>query len=447
MSEEIRAEWLASYHEGDSRLRDKRHGVLRLNSVKERIEFAVQTAESSPLIIVNYPLKHLQNVVIIEKRQKMKKQQYLQLEMGEPPNQMLPLFSFSLADLNAVKDEILAFQKEVQTQQADVAEKSEEDVIETFAQLLMTPIEQFQQLFEGLTSRLRSLTRGPTKTLLTSLEPKFPYETSEIELNGRNFKFYKTSYSHPTILLLLSPIGGRIEDYYPLISSLLGNYQLYILGLRGFVEPIEQDSEFTLKDYVQDLKAFLDYLGSDKEIVIGAHSLFSAIILEEFLNPKYSNLTKFILVSGAHRAPDNFRKGVKFLPPTRIWGSFKGQVRKLAPKILYSKDTDSMIIDPFIRHAFSIPDGIYCEIFKDFIPKDYTKKLQSLTKPLLVLWGDEDQLVPENIKDEMIECIPSHLLTYKEIPGSHMVIFEQPNLVAREINRFITKKWSQIKVE
>ncbi|UCE13224.1 MAG: alpha/beta hydrolase [Candidatus Heimdallarchaeota archaeon] len=447
MSEEIRAEWLASYHEGDSRLRDKRHGVLRLNRVKERIEFAVQTAEKSPLIIVNYPLKHLQNVIIIEKRQKMKKQQYLQLEMGEPPNQMLPLFSFSLADINSVKDEILTFQKEVQKLQAEIAEKSEEDVIETFAQLLMTPIEQFQQLFGGLTSRLRSLTSGPTKTLLSPLEPKFPYETSEIELNGRKFKFFHTSYSHPTILLLLSPIGGRIEDFYPLISSLLGNYQLYILGLRGFVEPFDQDNEFTLKDYVQDLKIFLNYLGSDKEIIIGAHSLFSAIILEEFLNPKYSNIAKLILVSGAHRAPNNFRKGIKFLPPVQIWGSFKGQVRKFAPKILYSRDTDSTIIDPFIQHAFSIPDLIYYEIFKDFIPKDYTKKLQSLTKPLLVLWGDQDQLVPEDLKQEMIECIPSHLLTHRDLPGSHMLIFEEPNLVASEINRFITKKWSQIKVE
>ena len=450
MSEEIRAEWLATYHKGDSRIRDKRHGLLRLNSVKQRIEFAVQTAESSPIIIVNYPLKHLRKVIIIDRRQKMKKRNYIQLVFGEAPNEMTPLFSFSLADLESVKNEILTFQEEIRASQAEDVEHSEADVIQTFAQLLMTPVEQFQQFLGDITSRLRSLTIKPkevTKTVLAPLEPTFPYQIREIELNGRKVSFYSTSYSHSTVLLLLSPIGGRIEDYYPLISSLLGKYQLFILGLRGFVEPIEQDIEFKLKDYVQDIKDFIDYLDPEKEIVLGAHSLFSAIILEEFLNPKYSNIKKFILVSGAHRAPDNFRKGVKLLPPTRIWGSFRGQVRKLAPKILYSKDAKREIIDPFIQHAFDIPDKVYYEIFKDFLPNDYTKKLQSLTKPLLVVWGDQDQLIPKDIKEEMIECVPSPLLTHREIPGSHMVILEESNMVAREIHRFMTKKWSQIEIE
>ena len=85
--------------------------------------------------------------------------------------------------------------------------------------------------------------------------------------------------------------------------------------------------------------------------------------------------------------------------------------------------------------------------FKDFIPRDYTKKLQSTTKPILVVWGKNDKLIPKDLKEELIECIPSDLLTYKEIPGSHMVLFVEPNLVAREINKFITKKWSQIEIE
>ncbi len=450
MSEEIRAEWLATYHEGDSRLRDKRHGILRLNNTKQRIEFAVQTAEDSPLIIVNYPLMHLRDVIIIDKRQKMKKQNYLQLKLGEPPNEMNPLFSFSLSDLESVRNEVMAFKEELRESKSEEVEESEADVIEALAKLLMTPIEQFQQLFGDLTSRLRSLTIGPkeiAKTYLSQLEPSFPYEKQEIELRGRRVQFFSTSYSHSKVLLMLSPIGGRIDDYYPLISSLLGKYQIFILGLRGFVEPIAQDEEFKLNDYVQDLKDFINFLGTEKQIVLCAHSLFSAIILEEFLNPSYSNIEKFILISGAHRAPINFRKGIKLLPPTQVWGSFRGQVRKLAPKILYSRNTEKEIIYPFIQQAFSIPDKVYYNILKDFLLNDYTKKLQSLTKPLLVIWGDEDRLVPEDLKEEMIECIPHNLLTHREIPGGHMVILEEPNMVAREINRFMTKKWSQIEIE
>ncbi|MFX0124530.1 MAG: alpha/beta fold hydrolase [Candidatus Hodarchaeota archaeon] len=450
MSEEIRAEWLATYHEGDSRIREKRHGLLRLNSTKQRIEFAVQTAESSPIIIVNYPLNHLQTVKLIDKRQKVKKQNYLQLELGEPPNLMTPLFSFSITDLESVKNEILAFQEEYRALQTEEDDETEVDVVKAFAKLLMTPVEQFQQFLGDVTSRLRFLTIKPkevTKTVLSPLEPQFPYQTQTIDLSGRKVSFYSTSYAHETIFILLSPIGGEIKNYYPLISSLLGKYQLYILGTRGFTEPIDQDVEFKLKNYVQDLKDFIDNLDTDKEIVLGAHSLFSAIILEEFLKPQYTNIRQFIIVSGAHRAPSNFRNGVKLLPPTQIWGSFKGQVRKLAPKLLFARGAKKEIIDPFIQNAFTIPDKIYYEIFKDFIPRDYTKKLQSSAKPILVVWGKDDKLIPKDLKEELIECIPSDLLTFKEIPGSHMVIFEEPNLVAREMNKFIAKKWSQIEIE
>jgi pimeloyl-ACP methyl ester carboxylesterase len=450
LSEKIRAEWLATYHEGDSRIREKRHGLLRLNSTKQRIEFAVQTAESSPVIIVNYPLNHLKTVKLIEKRQKMKKQNYLQLELGDAPNLMTPLFSFSISDLEAVKKEILSFQEDYDALMAEEIEDTEADVVKTFAKLLMTPVEQFQQFLGEFTSRLRFLTIRPkevTKTVLSPLEPQFSYQTQTIDLNNRKVSFYSTTYSHDTILLLLSPIGGYIENFYPMISSLLGKYQLYILGVRGFTEPIDQDVEFSLKNYVQDLQDFIEYLDTEQKIILGAHSLFSAIILEEFLKPKYSNISQIILISGAHRAPKNFRNGVKLLPPTQIWGSFRGQVKKLAPKVLYSKNTKNELIDPFIQNAFSVPDTVYYEIFKDFIPRDYTKKLQSSTKPMLVLWGKDDKLVPKDLKEELIECVPSDLLTFKEIPGSHMVLFEEPNLIAREINRFINKKWSQIQIE
>ncbi|MFX1517788.1 MAG: hypothetical protein ACFFC6_15910, partial [Promethearchaeota archaeon] len=361
MSEQIKAEWLATYHEGDSRIREKRHGLLRLNSTKQRIEFAVQTAESSPLIIVNYPLSHLQTVKLVEKRQKVKKQNYLQLELGEAPNLMTPLFSFSISDLEAVKKEILAFQEEYQALKPDEIEDSEADVVKTFAKLLMTPVEQFQQFLGDISSRIRLLTVKPkevTKSVLSPLEPQFSYEIQTIDLNERKVSFYCTSYSHDTILLLLSPIGGEIKNYFPMISSLLGKYQLYIIGTRGFTEPIDQDVTFKLKDYVQDLKDFINFLGTEKKIILGAHSLFSAIVLEEFLKPKYTNIKQLIIISGAHRAPDNFRKGIKLLPPTPIWGSFRGQVRKLAPKILFSPNTKREVIEPFINNAFSIPNQV-----------------------------------------------------------------------------------------
>jgi pimeloyl-ACP methyl ester carboxylesterase len=447
---ESRSEWLCTYHEGDSRLRDKRHGILQLNREKKRIEFAVQTTETAPMIIVSYPLSHLREIKILEKRQKMKKQKFIQFRMGDPPNEMIPTFSFNLDEIDSVKEEIQTFKEEIQSQEEVVEPVTEPDVIKVFANLLMTPIEQFQNLLGEFASRLRILTlptRKATKTVLSSLEPKYPYKTQEIDLNGRKFRFFSTTHPHSTILILLSPIGGQIEDYYPIISSLLGKYRIYILGMRGYAGSLE--GEFHLNEYVQDLKSFLNFIGDDKDIILGAHSLFSAIILEEFLAEKYTNIQKIVLISGLHKAPDTFRKGVKSLPPTQLWLPIKGQVRKIAPKILFSKKTENKIVEPFIHYSFTIPDHVYYEIFKDFLPKyDYTKNIQQITKPLLVIWGKNDKIISQKMKKEMIELVPNSLLTYKELPGGHMVILEEPEKVGHEINKFINaSKWSKIKID
>jgi pimeloyl-ACP methyl ester carboxylesterase len=454
MSEETRTEWLATYHKGDTRLRDKRHGILRLNREKQRIEFAVQTTETdkSPIIVVNYPIRYLNDVQIIEKRQKMRKHEYIQLSFGESPEEMAPLYSFSIDDLEIVKDRIFEFKKEMmQLQEKMLEKKSDDDIIEIFAQLLMTPLEQFQQLIGEVTSRLKFLTGKPkkaTQAFISALEPPKIRKTNEIEINDRKITFYESLESHSTILLLLSPIGGRIENYYPMIDSLRGSFQIIVYGLRGYTKPIEQDYEFNLKKYVNDVKDFLNYIGPKKDIVIGAHSLFSTIILEEFLDPKYSNVKKFVLISGLHRAPDTFRKGVKAMPHHHMWGPFKGQVKKIAPKILFSKDTDKEIITLFINQAFSIPDKVYYQVFKDILPKyDYTSKVQSITKPFLVLWGTNDQLITSELKSEMIEHIPQHIFLHKEIKGGHMIHLENPNKVAQEINKFMSNKWSSIKIE
>jgi pimeloyl-ACP methyl ester carboxylesterase len=229
---------------------------------------------------------------------------------------------------------------------------------------------------------------------------------------------------------------------------LKGKFKVIIYGLRGYTKPIEQDFEFKLKKYTEDVKDFLKYVGSEKDIVLCAHSLFSSIILEEFIDEKYANIKKFILISGLHRAPDNFRKGVKAMPPYQMWGPFKGQVRKIAPKILFSTDTEEEIMNSFIKQAFSIPDKVYYQVFKDILPKyDYLNEIQSVSKPFLILWGKNDQLIPPDMRSEMQESISSNLVSCRVIKGGHMIHLESPKEVAQEINIFMDKKRSTIRIE
>ncbi|MHA1973864.1 MAG: alpha/beta fold hydrolase [Candidatus Hodarchaeales archaeon] len=453
MSSKIKKEWLAKYLSGDTRLKEERHGIFRLNYDKKRLEFAVQTSDKAkaPLIIVSYPIKFLKEVKVIEKRQRLKKKKILVLELGEPPNIMAPAFSFSLNDLEVVRSEIESFKKEIEDiGKTEVRKSDEADIIETFANLLKKPVEQIQQLLEDVRGQLLSFAKTPkdVKTkIIETLEPKNEYKIKEIELSSRKVRYYDSELPSKTVLILLSPIGGSIEDFFPLLKN-LKDFRVIILGQRGYGTKNIGDKDYKLKNYVQDLKDFLNYLGNENEFILAAHSLFSAILIEEFINHDYPEITKFIMISGAHCAPSNLRKGAKALPPPQLWAPFKGQVKKIAPKILFGSKADPQIVNSYVSKAFEVPDKVYHQVFRNFLPKyEYSKQIQQLNKPILLLWGDEDQIITPDIRDQMIDLISSRIVSYKMLQGGHMIFLEKPDQVANEIRRFILRKGREIQIE
>ena len=451
MSESLEKQWLVTYLEGDSRLKDRRHGILKLNSEKERIEFTVQTSEAqnAPFVVVSYPVKYLRSIKVIEKRERIRKKEFLELSFGDPPDIMHPVFAFSLDNPLNVKKHLEEFKEDMKNKRPSKT-KPEPEIFELFASLIMKPVEQLQSVMSDVSSQIRSLTRKPVEIgrKIIPAEDDREFEIQEVTLNNRVVKFHQSTHKYKTTLVLLSPLGGKLEDLIPLLHSLRkGKFNTILLGIRGFTSPVEQDTSFKLNDYIDDLLDFLGFLAPSQKIVLGAHSLLSAILFEEFIKEKYGNITKFISFSGIHRAPKTFRGGVKKLPPAKVWRPFKGQVRKIAPQILFTPSFELENINLFMDHAFSIPDRVYSNIFRSFLPRyDYTNNLQKMQKPLLTIWGHNDQLIPEELRNEMKKTFQNQNFIFKTVDGSHMFFYEVPEIAGEQICDFIDLKRSNVNI-
>ncbi|MHA1207571.1 MAG: alpha/beta fold hydrolase, partial [Candidatus Hodarchaeales archaeon] len=198
----------------------------------------------------------------------------------------------------------------------------------------------------------------------------------------------------------------------------------------------------------RDLKAFLEVLGPNEKLMVGAHALLAGLLFRDFLSEDFNQIEKFIILSGIHRAPNTFRNGVKALPPTKLWGPFKGQVRKMAPKILFSKKCEEALYKPFCQNAFSVPNKVYSDLFRDFLPKfDYSNVIQKINKPILCMWGKEDQIIHEELRSEMINLLPKQYCFHKTLSGGHMFSYESPVETGRVIRNFLATKRSRILIE
>jgi len=68
-----------------------------------------------------------------------------------------------------------------------------------------------------------------------------------------------------------------------------------------------------------------------------------------------------------------------------------------------------------------------------------SKRLYRLSAPTLLVWGNEDKLIPPVYADRWRQLVPSAELA--RIPAAgHMVPYEQPAAVAAEVLRFFGAK-------
>ena len=59
--------------------------------------------------------------------------------------------------------------------------------------------------------------------------------------------------------------------------------------------------------------------------------------------------------------------------------------------------------------------------------------------PTLVLWGDRDTALLTGLLDGLGECVPD--LKLVRVPdATHWIVHEKPELVCREIERFVREK-------
>jgi len=232
--------------------------------------------------------------------------------------------------------------------------------------------------------------------------------------------------------------GGLLKEE-PLLEALAARFHVYApewpgYGVDGGEEKIEDMLDFALHGW-----DVVDALGLDRKPNLVGHSM-GGMIAAEMACLATGALEKLALLApagiwlDAHPIPDLFsmlpidlvavlfadpKNGEKFLTggidftnPDALTQFLVGNSRRLgtAGKIL-----------------FPIPD------------RRLSKRLYRLKAPTLLVWGNEDKLIPPVYADRWRQLVPSAELA--RIPAAgHMVPYEQPAAVAAEVLRFFGAK-------
>lgn len=241
---------------------------------------------------------------------------------------------------------------------------------------------------------------------------------------------YKIAGEGPAVLILHG-WGGSSDSWLKVQEKLSKQgFKVVVPDLPGFGKSITPKEPWHVSDYVDWVKFFVNYLDL-KDFYLIAHS-FGGQVAVKFTILYPERVKKIIFCASAAIRP---KPGLK----TRII-FFVAKIGNavFSPRYLTRfKDAARNFLYVFLRHRdYAKAQGTMKETIKKVLEEDLLLELPKIKKETLILWGDNDKLVPikhayiykENIKSSKMEIFPR---------VGHSPHLEIPEKLAETIVKFL----------
>jgi pimeloyl-ACP methyl ester carboxylesterase len=244
---------------------------------------------------------------------------------------------------------------------------------------------------------------------------------------------------HPVVLI--HGYTDNARDWVPLVPYLSPQLRLILVDLRGHGQSSRPECCYTRLDFAYDIKLLLDALHVERADIVG-HSLGS-IIAQTFAEFWPERTRRVVLISSTGGP----RPGAA---PRRPAYDYAAQIRKLKEPI--GPDSPFMLewwssptpVDPdFIRRqrrdAAAIPLRVWLAVLdQGLIDSDLQRTLPKLTAPVLLIWGEKDPIMGEDVRRTLREALPH--AEVRIFPGlGHNPFWEDPAQCAAVIDAFLIR--------
>lgn len=223
----------------------------------------------------------------------------------------------------------------------------------------------------------------------------------------------------PLVLLHGFPLENGI--WVPVVPLLENNFELILPNLRGFGGSISKTAEYSLSDMADDVIQLLDHLGIDKAVIAG-HSMGGYIALA-CAKSHQDRLLGLGLIATQVQPDMPDRKKSRY--------QTAAQIEALGLEPLVENMAEKLTADAPLRAALSNlmrlqpRSGVMCALKAIAERPDQTSTLNHLQKPVVIVHGDSDVLIPVDRAREMKDLHPNSVLVVIPKAG-HMPMMENP---------------------
>ena len=240
-----------------------------------------------------------------------------------------------------------------------------------------------------------------------------------LNVKDTNVNYVRYGKENSQAIVYLHGWGQNIQMMKPVADPFQDKFDIVILDLPGYGQSSEPKYAWTVYDYVEFLKKFLEKLKIKKPILVG-HSFGGKISL--LYASKY-DVSKLILFGSP------FRKEIKKM-------SIKTKVLKALKKVPVLNKLEEFAKQHIGSTDYKNASPLMRQILVNHVNTDITLDVQKINVPTLIIWGTNDYTVPINEAYELEKLIKdSAVIPYENC--THYAYLENLGQTINVINSFI----------
>ena len=245
-------------------------------------------------------------------------------------------------------------------------------------------------------------------------------------------------------LLLLHGYADSWRSFELLLPHLPASIRAFGLTQRGHGDASRPAVGYGSHDFAADLVAFMDALHLEAAVIAGGSS--GGFVARRFAIDHPERTLGLVLIGSPATLGD--KPGVQELSDSTISKLTDpldpGFVREFQQSTL-TQPVPQAFLETLVQENLKVPARVWRATLKGLLEDDSFEDLVKIEAPTLILWGDQDAILPLNDQEALAAAIAgSRLLVY---PGAgHALYWEEPHRVASDLVAFIgeLRKWRSI---
>lgn len=248
--------------------------------------------------------------------------------------------------------------------------------------------------------------------------------------------YWERGAGDSAVVLLPGPTDSW-RSYGPLFDFITANIRVVAVSLRGHGDSSKPPAGYCIEDLASDVVPLFDALDIDRAVLAG-HS-GSCLVARRVALDHPSRVAGLFLEA----SPSTLR-GSQDL--AQFVDSVVSELSDpidphFARAFITDTSTDGIspdLVERLVEDLRKVPVVAWREMFGSLSEYDDTAELPALAAPVLLVWGDADQLVPRAMQDRLLHLLPrSELTVYAGV--AHAPRWEQPERVATDLSSFAAR--------